>query len=89
MTALSDIQKDWPENTERNETTGVLFWDLSAAFDTLSPELLCKKIYAIAIAIARTNVPLSSVSPPPTIRQMFQSFHMGVGDKCKIYNQQT
>ena len=35
MTALSKIQRDWTENTEDRKTTGVLFWDLSAAFDTL------------------------------------------------------
>ena len=27
MTALSDIQNNWTEDTERNETTTVLFWD--------------------------------------------------------------
>ena len=43
MTALSEIQREWIENTERNEVTGVLFWDLSAAFDTLNPDLFCKK----------------------------------------------
>ena len=32
MTALSEMQKDWMENAENNLMTGVLFWDLSAAF---------------------------------------------------------
>ena len=44
LTALSEIQREWIENTERNEVTGVLFWDLSAAFDTLNPDLFCKKL---------------------------------------------
>ena len=30
--------------TDDFESTGVLFWDLSAAFDTLDPRLLCQKL---------------------------------------------
>ena len=44
MPAWSDIQQDWAVHTEANEVTGVLLWDLSAAFDTLDVELLCKKL---------------------------------------------
>ena len=44
MTALSEIQRDWTENTESQKITGVLFWDLSAAFDTINSELLIKKL---------------------------------------------
>ena len=44
MTALSEIQQDWVENTERKHVTCVLLWDLSAAFDTLNVDLLCKKL---------------------------------------------
>ena len=44
MTALSEIQRDWMENTEDKKTTGVLFWDLSAAFDTLNSDLLIEKL---------------------------------------------
>ena len=44
MTALSEIQRDWIENTERKHVTGVLFWDLSAAFDTLNVNLLVEKL---------------------------------------------
>lgn len=36
MTALSEIQRDWKENTEEKRITGVLFWDLLAALDTLN-----------------------------------------------------
>lgn len=44
MTALSEIQRDWTENTENKMITGVLFWDLSAAFDTLNIDLLTQKL---------------------------------------------
>ena len=44
MTALSSMQKEWTENTESKKKTGILLWDLSAAFDTLDVELLCKKL---------------------------------------------
>ena len=44
MTALSEIQSDWTENTEDEKITGVLFWDLSAAFNTLNSDLLIKKL---------------------------------------------
>ena len=43
MSALSSMQKEWTENTENNKKTGILLWDLSAAFDTLDVELLCQK----------------------------------------------
>ena len=44
MTALSEIQRDWTENREDRKITGVLFWDLSAAFDTLNSNLLVQKL---------------------------------------------
>ena len=44
MTALAEIQKDWMKNTEKNQTTRVLLWDLSASIDTPIPELLCEKV---------------------------------------------
>ena len=44
MTALSSMQKEWIKNAEDGLTTGVLIWDLSAAFDTVNIELLCKKL---------------------------------------------
>ena len=34
MTAWQEIQLDWALNTEQDLVTGVLLWDLSAAFDT-------------------------------------------------------
>ena len=44
MTALSTIQQEWAENTVNKFITGVLLWDLSAAFDTLNTSTLCKKL---------------------------------------------
>ena len=44
MSALSTMQKDWIRNSEEGLITGVLVWDLSAAFDTLDIELFLKKM---------------------------------------------
>ena len=44
MTALQEIQLDWAMKTEKDLMTGVLLWDLSAAFDTLDCEGLCSKL---------------------------------------------
>ena len=33
MTALTNIQHEWASNTEKKLITGILLWDLSAAFD--------------------------------------------------------
>jgi hypothetical protein len=44
MTALTSMQKDWVKNSEEGLITGVLIWDLSAAFDTVNTELLCEKL---------------------------------------------
>ena len=44
MTALSSMQKDWIKKTEEGLTTGILIWDLSAAFDTLDIDLFQKKL---------------------------------------------
>ena len=44
MTAWSEMQENWAKNSEDKNMTGILLWDLSAAFDTLDPELLCKKM---------------------------------------------
>ena len=40
MTALSSMQKDWIHNSEEGFLTGILIWDLSAAFDTVDTEIL-------------------------------------------------
>ena len=44
MTAWADIQKQWAQNSDDKKLTGVLLWDLSAAFDCLDPVILCKKL---------------------------------------------
>ena len=44
MTACEDIQQDWAQKTEQGSVTGVLLWDLTAAFDTLDCEILCNKL---------------------------------------------
>ena len=44
MTAWQEIQLDWAQNNEQGLVTGVLLWDLSAAFDTLDCEGMCVKL---------------------------------------------
>ena len=44
MTAWNEIQLDWAQKTEDGLITGVLLWDLSAAFDTLDCDGLCDKL---------------------------------------------
>jgi hypothetical protein len=44
MTALSAMQEEWSRNTENKLKTGILLWDLSAAYDTVCPQLFCEKI---------------------------------------------
>ena len=38
------MKQEWAENTEKDLITGILLWDLSAAFDTLSADILCAKL---------------------------------------------
>jgi hypothetical protein len=44
MSALSEVQQQWALNTEAKEITGILLWDLSAAFDCLDSQILCEKL---------------------------------------------
>ena len=44
MTALTSMQKEWVHNTEEGLITGILVWDLSAAYDTINTDLLCAKL---------------------------------------------
>ena len=44
MTAHANMQQDWVKNKEDGQKTGLLIWDLSAAFDTLDIDLLCSKL---------------------------------------------
>ena len=43
-------------NTEDGLKTGVLVWDLSLAFDTLDPDLLCQKLAIIIIIFIIINI---------------------------------
>ena len=38
------MQREWIQNTENGLITGILIWDLSAAFDTVDTDLLCLKL---------------------------------------------
>jgi hypothetical protein len=44
MTAWQEIQLDWATKGEQDLVTGVLLWDLSAAFDTLDCAGVCSKL---------------------------------------------
>ena len=44
MSALAAMQQEWIENTEAKEKTGILLWDLTAAYDTIDAELLVRKL---------------------------------------------
>ena len=46
ISAWKDIQLDWATKTNDKNVTGVLLWDLSAAFDTLDVDILNKNIMA-------------------------------------------
>ena len=43
-TALAAMQEDWVANWDNTDVTGILLWDLSAVYNTLSPSLLCEKL---------------------------------------------
>ena len=44
MPALSEVQQQCAKNTEAKEVTGILMWDLSAAFDCLDSNIAKKTI---------------------------------------------
>jgi hypothetical protein len=44
MTGLAAMQEDWVKNWDNREMTSILLWDLSAAYDTLDPNLVCEKL---------------------------------------------
>ena len=44
VTALIAMQSEWIRNTEEGLVTGILIWDLSAAYDTVDTDLLCEKL---------------------------------------------
>ena len=70
MTAWQEIQLDWAMKTEQDLVTGVLLWDLLAAFDTLDCEGLCAKLVLFGVQ-------------PRSIKWV-QSFLMGRSQRVKI-----
>ena len=40
MSAHANVQQEWTRNSENKLITGVLLWDLSAAFDVLTLPIL-------------------------------------------------
>ena len=44
MSAWANLQREWTQNTDDKKVTGILLWDLSAAFDTLDADILVKKL---------------------------------------------
>ena len=52
MSAVASMQHNWINNTDEKLVTGIILWDLSAAYDTLCPELVCIKMAKI-VAIAK------------------------------------
>ena len=70
MTAWSDIQNTWARSNDEKEDTGILLWDLSAAFDTLDHGLLCHKLKIYGFQ-------------PHTI-SWFKTFLINRTQRCKI-----
>ena len=48
-TALHCINKNWLHNIDSGNLTGVLFTDLSKAFDTVSHEVLLHKLFSFGV----------------------------------------
>ena len=79
MTAWEEIQMDWAENTEKNNPSGILLWDLSAAFDTLDVDIFCEKIVFYVLLIiykfptfaAKTMRPIFHAFYPNSIQFIF------------------
>ena len=72
MTAHSNIQQEWCRNTENKLITGVLLWDLSAAFDCLDCDILCRKLTVYGFCKKSVN--------------WFRTFLTGRSQQVKINN---
>ena len=70
MTAMAAMQQKWIEKTEAREKTGILLWDLTAAYDTLDAELLCEKLKIYGFS--------------EMTRRWFKSFLTGRSQRVKI-----
>ena len=60
--ALLNGQADWAMNGEKNLVTGVLLWDLSAAFDTLDCEGVCAKLKLLGVQTSSLDLIRSFLS---------------------------
>ena len=72
MSAWSHIQQEWASNSDKKEKTGILLWDLSAAFDCLDTALLCEKLNLYGFGETEVN--------------WFRSFLTGRSQRVKIGN---
>ena len=70
MTAWANIQQEWAINTESKQMTGVMLWDLSAAFDTLDVSILIQKMELFGFT--------------EMTRNWFQAFLTGRSQRVKI-----
>ena len=70
MTALVAMQQQWVEKTEEKEKTGILLWDLTAAYNTIDADLLKQKLEVYGFNIIT--------------RKWFLSFLKGRTQKVKI-----
>ena len=60
QTAWAQIQQVWANDTEQKKMTGVLMWDLTAAFDTLDHNILLSKLEIYGFNKTAINVTESS-----------------------------
>ena len=72
MSAHANIQHEWNSNSEKKLITGVLLWDLSAAFDCLDCDILCNKLSIYGFCNNSVN--------------WFRSFLTGRSQQVKINN---
>ena len=56
MSALTAMQKNWIRNSEDGLMTGLLIWDLSAAFDTVNTNLLVMKLKIYCISLRKLSI---------------------------------
>ena len=70
MSAWADMQNTWSKSTESKDITGILLWDLTAAFDTLDHKILIQKLGIYGFCQKTLN--------------WFESFLKNRSQRCKI-----